>query len=137
MAEFQKVVRQIKRMCDSHGASCHSCPLKRKSGPCTLVHDDEFIPGDWEDIKAAEIEMVVMHWAANNPEPVYPTWREWQEANFPNTDSIIRPCVFESENYFNCVNKTGCELCENERIPADIAEKLGIKPIGGTENAWV
>ena len=135
MAEFQEVVRQIKRMCDSHGASCHDCPAKAKSGLCALAHDDEFIPEDWEEIKAAEIEMVVMRWAANNPEPRYPTWKEWQDTNFPNNDALMRPCIFESEEYFNCKQEIGCEQCMNNPIPADIAEKLGVKPIGGDADA--
>lgn len=140
MAEFQEVVRQIKRMCDSHGASCHGCTLKEKSGLCTLVHDDEFIPEDWEEIKAAEIEMVVMHWAANNPEPRYPTWNEWYKATFPNSNYHTVPCpsmfykICETSNYHGEVE---CYECKNQPIPADIAEKLGIKPIGGVsdENA--
>ena len=127
MAEFSVVMKQAKRMCDAQ-EDCEVCPLGKKLD-CVCVLSDAAVMMD-----ADKIEHIVMNWAANHPEAVYPTWREWQEANFPNADSIIRPCVFESENYFNCVNKVGCELCENERIPADIAEKLGIKPIGGVSD---
>ena len=48
----------------------------------------------------SELERIVMDWAEEHPEPRYPTWREW------------------------------LRLEMEERIPADIAEKLGIKPIG-------
>lgn len=122
MAEFTEVMRQAQRLCAAHiDGDCALCPLFGvltgcKGNVCNAC-----------DTK--EIQNIVFNWAAEHPEPVYPTWREWQNANFPNADSIIHPCVFESEEYFNCVNKNSCECCENERIPADIAEKLGVKPI--------
>lgn len=56
-----------------------------------------------------EIERIVMDWAATNPEPVYPTWTEW----------------------LRTFSAKGVDLYEP--IPADIAEKLGIKPVGGDE----
>ena len=121
MAEFKEVVAQIKRMCESHGAGCHDCPAKAKSGLCALAHDDEFIPEDWEEIKAAEIEMVVMRWAANNPGPRYPRW----------VDVLYEMGVFRDEVHHGNVHT--CRLTDKAYapIPADIAEKLGIKPIGG------
>ena len=84
-----------------------------------------------------DAERIVMDWAAENPEPRYPTWKEWQDTNFPNNDALMRPCIFESEEYFECKLEIDCEKCMNKPIPADIAEKLGIKPIGGKtdENA--
>ena len=52
-----------------------------------------------------EFERRVMWWASAHPEPQYPTWVEW----------------------FNSMGGVDC----GERIPADIAEKLGIKPKEG------
>lgn len=127
MAEFTEVCKQALRMLNADRAS--ECLIL-----CILPDGNVYIDGSprsrtIQAAKAEEVEKYIMQWAAEHPGPVYPTWREWQNANFPNADSIIRPCVFESEEYFNCVNKNNCECCENERIPADIAEKLGIKPI--------
>ena len=128
MAEFQEVMKQAKRMCK---ANCEECPLSHTVGsicPIAVTGNDEI----------AEIERIVMGWAKENPEPRYPTWKEWQDTNFPNNDALMRPCIFESEEYFGCRKlEIGCEECMNKPIPADIAEKLGIKPIGGKndENA--
>ena len=49
-------------------------------------------------------EKIVMDWAEAHPEPVYPTWLEWLD----NNNRLLR-----------------------DRIPADIAEKLGIRPKEG------
>lgn len=81
------------------------------------------------------LEQEIMDWAAKHPEPRYPSWKEWWEEKFPNADSLIRPCMFESEEYFGCKNFIGCEQCINTPIPADIAEKLHIKPIGVKDDA--
>ena len=125
MAEFQEVMRQAKRMCKEFGNDCAGCGLA--SSHCPLGH----IPQNWDGVNFANVERIVMNWAENHPEPRYPTWKEWQDTNFPNNDALMRPCIFESEEYFNCKQEIGCEKCMNNPIPADIAEKLGIKPIGG------
>lgn len=132
MAEFQEVVAQIKRMCKSHGESCHDCPAKRKSGLCALVNDDEFIPEDWEEIKAAEIEMVVMRWAANHPGQRYPTWAEAWRQLFPAADLI--PCPRKHFGFScACIGEDSCQTCVNRQMYPFIAEKLGIKPMGGSQ----
>ena len=82
----------------------------------------------WMDCE--EVERRVMQWAAEHPEPVYPTWREWQHSMFPDAHKFIRPCEFGSRNRFECDKKI-CYECKKEPIPADIAEKLGIKPKEG------
>ena len=130
MAEFCEVMRQIKRLCLAHGeAECGTtCPLSDDGFACSVAID---VPNDIEEKRLVEIERIVMDWAAAHPEPRYPTWKEWQDTNFPNNDALMRPCIFESEEYFNCKREDGCENCMNKPIPADIAEKLGIKPIGG------
>ena len=124
MAEFQEVMRQAKRMCKEFGNDCAGCGLA--SSHCPLGP----IPENWDGVDFANVERIVMDWAEKNPEPRYPTWKEWQDTNFPNNDALMRPCIFESEEYFNCKQEIGCEKCMNNPIPADIAEKLGIKPIG-------
>ena len=131
MAEFSEVMRQAARMCRAH-EECEECPVN-------MIAD--MVPSGClfgSGIDAGYIEEKIMGWAADNPEPRYPTWKEWQNTNFPNNDALMRPCIFESEEYFGCVKlEIDCEKCMNKPIPADIAEKLGIKPIGGKtdENA--
>lgn len=64
MAEFQKVMREWKRMCKSRGN----------------------IPDDFVGAESAllfafdrpeEVERLVMEWSVEHPEPVYPTWTEY------------------------------------------------------------
>lgn len=133
MAEFKEVVSQIKRMCTKQNY-CYECPMRvityanggNKPLSCiAAVCDDE----------VERLEKTVMDWAEKHPEPRYPSWKEWWEAKFHNADSLIRPCMFESEEYFGCKNFIGCEQCINTPIPADIAKKLGIKPIGWDADA--
>ena len=122
MAEFKEVMKQAARMCRAHD-ECEKCPVN-------VIAD--MVPSGClfgSRIDAGYIEEKIMSWAAEHPEKIYPTWKEWQDTNFPNNDSLIRPCIFESEEYFNCKEEIGCEKCMNKPIPAEIAEKLGIKPI--------
>lgn len=136
MAEFTEVMRQAKRMCKQYIDGCTGCPLVDNNERCLLeVGNIDCVPQEFKLDVLAEVERIVMDWAAAHPEPRYPTWKEWQDTNFPNNDALMRPCIFESEEYFNCKEGDGCEKCMNKPIPADIAEKLGIKPIGGVEDA--
>lgn len=80
-----------------------------------------------EEIKHG-LECIIMAWAAEHPEPRYPTWNEWQDSTFPNRSRDVSPCEFDDASRFNCALMK-CDECMNEPIPADIAEKLGIKPI--------
>lgn len=119
MSEFTDVMRQARRMCKAQ-EDCESCPLWNTANffcklDTTCYSDD------------SAIENIIMQWAAEHPEPVYLTWREWQNSTFPDAHTPIRPCEFGSRNRFKCDGKT-CYECKLEPIPADIAERLGIKP---------
>lgn len=119
MSEFTDVMRQARRMCKAQ-EDCESCPLWNTANffcklDTTCYSDD------------SAIENIVMQWAAEHPEPSYPTWREWQNSTFKDAHTPIRPCEFGSKRRFKCDGKT-CYECKLEPIPADIAEKLGIKP---------
>ena len=126
MAEFKEVMRQAERMCKAHD-ECECCPIKEEMDD--LGEKCPFCGA----LDVAAVEQKIMDWAAENPEPRYPSWKEWQDTNFPNNDALMRPCIFESEEYFGCKLEIGCEKCMNKPIPADIAEKLGVEPIGGGE----
>ena len=119
MSEFTDVMRQARRMCKAQ-EDCESCPLwNAEKFFCridTACYSDD-----------SAIESIVMQWAAEHPEPVYPTWREWQKSMFPDGHKHITPCIFGSRDRFKCWGKT-CYVCMEQQIPADIAEKLGIKP---------
>ena len=124
MAEFQEVVRQIKRMCTKQN-HCYECPMRvityanggNKPLSCiAAVCDDE----------VERLEKIVMDWAAKHPEPRRPSWVEWQKTNFPDSGNFICPAVYMPKNY--C--EGNCDVCRKKPIPADIAEKLGIKPMG-------
>ena len=71
----------------------------------------------------AHVESVVTKWAAEHPEPVYPTWLEW-----------LQSLGYGIAYYDESVNPPGWvfsfEVAERP-IPADIAQKLGIEPKEG------
>lgn len=104
MAEFQEVMRQINRICSYYQAKCED------SG-CLLCHVCGVIGNHSSNAKRAmRIEDLVTKWAAEHPEPIYPTWYEWL---------IMMGAVGSVEDLFSNLQRP---------IPADIAEKLGIEP---------
>ena len=127
MAEFSEVIKQAKRMCGACDY-CKDCDLYVAGRCITQVHNG-VIPNLWDEKTYHYIERIVMDWAAKNPEPRYPTWLEWQDTNFPNADSPIAPCAFISQESLHCESNEihTCDECRAQPIPADIAEKLGIK----------
>lgn len=125
MAELVEVMQQARRMCDSYGI-CDDCQI---AGSCVLhsLASD----GNYTDEILEKFEQTVMQWAAEHPEPKYPTWREWQQEHFRDGANMIRPCEFMSRadaHCFDYMDTYGCRDCANQPIPADIAEKLGVKP---------
>lgn len=113
MAEFQDVMRQWGRYCkgytENHNDDCSGCPFEI-NGSCNSYAKDNAQ-------YAEQIEKHIMAWAAEHPEPVYPTWGEWlQEIGVAEVGSgmlSIHPATAE------------------QPIPADIAQKLGIEPKEG------
>lgn len=106
MAEFNEVMRQWRRMCATmdkeHGE--HACDVCALNG-CTAVYDTD----GTEDY--ADIEQKVMEWAAEHPEPAYPTWYEYLSNMYRAAD--------------------GMSVIGRQPIPAEIAQKLGIEPMEG------
>ena len=128
MAEFVDVMRQAKRMCAAYGGMCkiRNCPMVNGEA-CRFAADQD-------DVDYNEVERIIMVWAAEHPAPRYPTWSEWQNSTFPNRHRDVSPCEFDDARRFNCALMK-CDECMDEPIPADIAAKLGIKPINeGCEN---
>ena len=125
MAEFTEVCRQAMRMCEAHAAE-NGDKIKyiqlciSKDGRITLK-------GGGTTETAEELEKYIMQWAADHPEPVYPTWAEWQKKTFPDYHAPINPCILASCKALECDGD--CRGCANKPIPADVAAKLGVKPI--------
>lgn len=116
VAEYSEVIKQFKRMCryTNRNGSPNDCPLYCKGHGCNISHCRLLA---FEDKK---FQNVVMAWAAEHPEPVYPTWR----------DALLKcGLLYEQRD-----NKSGSrEIKPNwpemaKPIPADIAQKLGIEP---------
>lgn len=120
MAEFIEIMKQAHRLCGTTG--CNRCPIVGEHGVCLISPTTQ---GDY--LKA---ERCITGWAAAHPEPTYPSWFEFQEATFPTHTRWICPMMFGVE----CPSKSAtttrmCTACRNRPIPAEIAKKLGIKPI--------
>ena len=122
MDKFIEVMKQAKRMCKTFSdGHCSECPIGDANAlECGITVTSEM------DCK--EVERRVMQWAAKHPEPVYPTWDEWHNSVFPDAEIDITPCTFGSRDRLNCFLEKRCSTCKEQQIPADIAEKLGIKP---------
>ena len=99
MAEFKEVIKQWVRLGTE---SCGYCPV---SDLCSrhMEIGNECLCYDIET-KADNMETMVMAWAAEHPEPVYPTLIEY-----------LRGLGLEHHR-----------MCDP--IPADVARKLGLKP---------
>ena len=110
MAEFQEVVRQLIRLCKKQ-IDCNTCPVD-KIGCCGNVGALR---------QAGMIEETVMSWAAEHPEPVYPTWMEWltDVGAIPKAISWDEPLV---EAVYDAIQNN---------IPTNLAQKLGIEPKEG------
>lgn len=114
MAEFKEVMKQWRRMCkacsDQYTGCLNHCPLAAfTDGGCGAIYEDEFM--DAADF--GELERRVMKWAKENPEPVYPTWYEWL--------SSIGVADISQGMYAIDIHVA------QSQIPADIAQKLGLK----------
>lgn len=123
MAEYNDVIKQFKRMCryTNHSGLPNECPLYCKGHGCNISHCRLLA---FEDKK---FQNVVMSWAADHPEPVYPTWGDYLlsigvvkiipdgiPAELPNGDIVEPPKSF----YVDL----------NANIRSDIAQKLGLQP---------
>lgn len=112
MADFAETMRQWKRMCKAYSYDdavecCNGCPItKLSANGCDAIYADFPENASWNDV-----ENVIMAWAAEHPEPRYPMWAEWLMAKY---------------NLHETIDDLGDVL--SAPIPADIAEKLGIKP---------
>lgn len=111
MAEFQEVMKQWRRRCEA----CE----KNENVKCYINgYLCEAFCKMQKHIDPKSVEQEIMSWAAENPEPVYPTWAEYI------SEQIIHDmCKGEISG-----PETVLTYAMYKPIPADIAEKLGIEP---------
>jgi hypothetical protein len=119
MSEFQEVVRQMFRLHKACDVEClmddgNRCPLFTIEGtPCGWIHGGT-------EYQVKQMEEAVMAWAKEHPGPVYPTWGEW----------FTRIGLYHDTSSAN-INANDLVELLFKRIPADIAQKLGIEPKEG------
>ena len=112
--DFVQTMKDWRRMCrymdkEYGNSSCEKCPL----GGCNAIYEmcgkENF----------TDMEHDISTWAAEHPEPVYPSWVEWLYEQGLMTDVIDG----KGGNFlYNLASKP---------IPADIAQKLGLQPKEG------
>ena len=113
MSDFVQTMKDWRRMCENNRTDCmRFCPI------CANPTCGELAEADDEDILKAED--AIMAWAAEHPEPVYPSWYEWLSS------MGIVPIEQPPEQ---AVLVTDIGLLK--KIPAETAQKLGIEPKEG------
>ena len=111
MADFVQTMKDWRRMCKAIGRdSCDGCKLHAAGNDCVAVYEGE--------MDYAQAEKVITEWAAEHPEPVYPTWWEYMCMIGVIPDSLGDKTLGDVTVY----------RLMSIKIPADIAEKLGIEP---------
>lgn len=119
--EFVEAMKQAHRMCMTYlGDCCRHCPLLQDEN-CTM---DAFSEKSFDTQAVQKLENVIMDWAKQNPELVYPSWRDGWKQFCPEAMAIPCPKAFGVK----CENSV-CSYCLNQPMTAEVAEKLGIKPI--------
>ena len=125
MAEFQIVMHNMARICKKywpdHEDECsEDCPLY---DTWCFNMDADFPQMDRKQQDMAKVKEVVIAWAEKHPAPVYPTWWEWME-----NMGVVSKAKSEYSEVFDTIC-VGTRMFDP--IPADIAEKLGLKPKEG------
>ena len=119
MAEFIEVMKQARRLCAAE-KECKKCLMWNSQG--SFCRTDVLRSANDD----AGTEQIVMSWAEAHPEKVYPSWDEYQDEMFPNHTRGICPMMFGAE----CLHyNTACAECRSKPMPAEIAEKLGVRPL--------
>jgi len=120
MADFVQTMKDWKRMCNAMEKlrpddSCCGCRLEGYG--CPAIYEDD------SHVDYADVEKNVTAWAAEHPEPKYPTWWEWLE-----NMGIVSKAKSEYSEIFDTIC-VGTRMFDS--IPADLAQKLGIEPKEG------
>lgn len=116
MSDFVQTVKDWKRMCGTFN-SCDACPLDAEDDWASVLCSEGGIMSARPEI----VEKVIAKWAAEHPEPVYPTWEMYLAERM--TADMRDGKTHNPQSVEEYMRRT--------RIPADIAEKLGIQPKEG------
>ena len=106
MAEFQYVIQQFDRMCNTC-AGCIGCPLRDPDGISDKCSIGEFV------VDPSRIEQIVIQWAKDHPEPKPISWGQYL-----CDIGLIGDCV--------CFDEVVNRLFNNY-IPEETVEKLGLR----------
>lgn len=130
MSEFTKTMRAWRRMCDTFSKQygydcCEYCPMGHLKSCGAMLEREE---NAYDNIAET-----VDNWAAENPESQYPTWAEWLEemgltwrsVTAARATNAVEPDSMQGIPFIMMLS-----LKARSPIPADIAEKLGLKPKG-------
>ena len=126
MADFVQTMKNWRRMCKAQDElrgdrACYGCPLE--SYGCPSIYDDV------DNADYADVENKVNAWAAEHPEPVYPTWREWLiKLGIVSFEPDFRALLDASPTTLANTVRAYINEEGSKPIPADIAQKLGIEP---------
>lgn len=143
MAEFQEVCRQAQRMLSESLIRSDEPIWATSIGPFRVQWADAPWLSDTEpnaarfymmtNFKDAEhAEKMIMKWAAEHPEPVYPTWKEWLISMGLVKEREIGETVELPDGSFLETNKEMYTLVNWDKpIPADVAQRLGVEPKEG------
>lgn len=122
MAEFVEIMRQARMICLEHPGDCDGCPLHDDDGlVCRFDLGEKYLYYD-------TAERIVLNWAAEHPELVYPSWIDAWKQLFPGANNVPCPKIYFGD-VCRDVTGEGCFACKSSPIPAVFAEKLGIRPI--------
>ena len=120
LTPFEEVMKNWERMCNTLHKQGKCLPTKYDGCP---LYDGESCGAIYnrrsKEIDYSEVEQIVQNWVKSNPEPKYPDWIEWfNEMGLVHSQSDY----FTDRIILNVTSKA------YEPIPAEIAEKLGVKP---------
>lgn len=115
MAEFQEVMRQwVRARKATYGINGE------------YEHLSNRVLNYWTDECIAQLEKEVMQWAAEHPEPVYPTWAEWLLTVGGGVEKTFETGGYSGNTWVEDYETVVVAL--DSRIPADTAHMLGVKP---------
>ena len=122
MAEFSEIIKQLGRICESNFGECDICDLRPFCPSRTFL--DKYAKSG----RAERLEKMVMKWAAEHPEPVYPLWGEWLiSIGAARREPTGIPFQIANGDIIDPPYKIAVNLYDP--IPAEIAQKLGIEPV--------
>ena len=131
MSDFVQTMMDWRRMCKAYSTDdescCYGCPVVdfREYG-CGAIFEMEDST-DWERYEGA-----IREWVAEHPEPVYPSWAEWLHSqSLAHFDSSIEAQKISDKYRETSKDVPGIWVLTafaRSPIPADIAQKLEIKP---------